>query len=396
MMVTAGGVTKVHVYTYDDSGNMTADGTYTYDYNTITKYVYDGDHCIADYDAGGNLRRKYIYGPSVDEPISMIEASGSYAGTYYYHFDALGSVVALTSGNAGSMGNTVEVYEYDVYGRVGATDANHPNRFMFTGREFDKDTGLYYYRARYYNPEIGRFLQIDPIGYANGINWYMYCGNNPLIYVDPFGLDWFDSFANFWAGAADSLSFGATGAVRKVVGVDKAVDRHSTSYVVGEWTEVGIEVVATAGSATMKYAAKKAAREAAEAAGKATISAGQDIVRAAGDKFLPKAPEGAIRHHSNPLFGHPGSRRETIFPTGGLPPETFSGSWNIDIVTDRAAHMAAHARLQLFEDLLRLGFNPGMIAARGARDYLSDIGYFDLLAELLSEGDYMTDGAGVK
>jgi RHS repeat-associated protein len=53
----------------------------------------------------------------------------------------------------------VEVYDYDVYGRVGATDASHPNRFMFTGREFDKETGLYYYRARYYKPEIGRSLR---------------------------------------------------------------------------------------------------------------------------------------------------------------------------------------------------------------------------------------------
>ncbi len=155
MTVTDSGGTKIHVYTYDDSGNMTADGTYTYDYNTITKYVYDGDHCIAEYDTSGNLRRKYIYGPSVDEPISMIEAAGSYAGTYYYHFDGLGSVVALTSGNVDHMGETVQVYEYDVYGRLGATDASHPNRILFTGREYDKETGLYYYRARYYNPRSG-------------------------------------------------------------------------------------------------------------------------------------------------------------------------------------------------------------------------------------------------
>jgi uncharacterized protein RhaS with RHS repeats len=84
----------------------------------------------------------------------MIESTGSYAGTYYYHFDGLGSVTALTN----SSGNTVEVYEYDVYGRVGASVPAHPNRFMFTGREYDKETGLYYYRARYYNPQIGRFL----------------------------------------------------------------------------------------------------------------------------------------------------------------------------------------------------------------------------------------------
>jgi RHS repeat-associated protein len=94
------------------------------------------------------------------------------------------TLVCLTN----SSGNTVEVYEYDVYGRVGASDANHPNRFMFTGREFDKETGLYYYRARYYNPQIGRFLQTDPVGYGAGMNLYRYCGNSPVGHVDPSGL----------------------------------------------------------------------------------------------------------------------------------------------------------------------------------------------------------------
>jgi RHS repeat-associated protein len=59
---------------------------------------------------------------------------------------------------------------------------------MFTGREYDKETGLYYYRARYYNPQIGRFLQTDPIGYGDGMNWYAYCGNNPIVWADPAGL----------------------------------------------------------------------------------------------------------------------------------------------------------------------------------------------------------------
>jgi RHS repeat-associated protein len=169
-------------YVYDAFGRRIEK---KYDGATVLKYIYDGDHCIAEYDASNNLTRKYIFGPAVDEPICMIEAAGSYAGTYYYHFDALGSAVALTN----SSGNTVEVYEYDVYGRVGASDPNHPNRFMFTGREFDKETGLYYYRARYYNPQIGRFLQTDPVGYDAGMNVYRYCSNNPLGLRDPFGRD---------------------------------------------------------------------------------------------------------------------------------------------------------------------------------------------------------------
>ncbi len=167
-------------YTYDPSGRRIAK---SYDGEVITSYVYDGDNCIAEYDATSNLKRKYIFGPCTDEPISMIEAAGSYAGTYYYHFDALGSVVALTN----SSGNTVEVYEYSVFGQVGASDPNHPNRFMFTGREFDKETGLYHYRARYFNPQIGRFLQTDPVGYKTGMNLYRYCTNNPVTSTDPDG-----------------------------------------------------------------------------------------------------------------------------------------------------------------------------------------------------------------
>ena len=111
---------------------------------------------------------------------------------YYYHFDGLGSVVAISDVNA----VVVETYSYDVFGEVTINDPNgatrsasdYDNPYYFTGRRLDEETGLYYYRARMYKPEIGRFLQPDPIGYAAGMNIYTYCGNNPTNWIDPSGL----------------------------------------------------------------------------------------------------------------------------------------------------------------------------------------------------------------
>jgi len=155
-----------------------------------TRYLYacgepaesNGLHVIAEYDGNNNLLRKYIYGPGIDQPVCMIEVAESNA-VYYYHYDALGSVVALSD----SSGDTVQTYEYSVYGQVAVEDINHPNPYMFAGRRFDIEIGLYYNRARYYNPFTGRFLQTDPIGYTDGMNMYTYCKNNPLNCLDPLG-----------------------------------------------------------------------------------------------------------------------------------------------------------------------------------------------------------------
>ncbi|MBN1186228.1 MAG: RHS repeat-associated core domain-containing protein [Bacteroidales bacterium] len=166
-----------------------------------TEYVYDGPQVIAEYE-DGVLARKFIYGPGIDEPIAMIAVDGGMETWYFYHYDGLGSVIALSN----SSGTIVEAYAYDVFGTptisVGAgsdgiwrtgddttdTISNIGNPYLFTGRRWDADTGLYYYRARMYSPALGRFLQPDPIGYADGMNLYAYCGNNPLNFIDPLGL----------------------------------------------------------------------------------------------------------------------------------------------------------------------------------------------------------------
>ncbi len=101
---------------------------------------------------------------------------------YWFHYDGLGSVAAL-SNNSGTI---VETYSYDVFGQPSASSSVN-NPYLFTARRYDDETDLYY-RARMYNPEIGRFLQPDPIGYDDGMNMYTYVGNNPASFVDPMGL----------------------------------------------------------------------------------------------------------------------------------------------------------------------------------------------------------------
>jgi RHS repeat-associated protein len=111
---------------------------------------------------------------------------------YYYHYDGLGSVAALSYYS----GYLIEKYTYDVYGKPTIksstgdirTTSAYGNPYMFTGREYDPCVGIYYYRARYYHPSIGRFMQTDPIHYADGLNLYIYVKNNPVMFIDSFGL----------------------------------------------------------------------------------------------------------------------------------------------------------------------------------------------------------------
>jgi len=126
--------------------------------------------------------RKFIYGPGIDEPICMIDAADANK-VYYYHFDGLGSVIALSDANS----EIIERYSYDVFGEPNRTsDVNNP--YLFTGRRYDNETALYYYRARYYDYYIGRFLHADPLGYGMGLNLYEYSFNNPIRFKDPTGL----------------------------------------------------------------------------------------------------------------------------------------------------------------------------------------------------------------
>jgi RHS repeat-associated protein len=257
------------IYGYDNNGNLTYDGTYLYYYDcqnrltdvntagnvriahydydyrgrrvaktigaTTTHYCYDGDQIIAEYSNNGTLLKKYIFGPGTDEPICMSDVvSGK---MYYFHFDGIGSVIALSDSN----GTLVEQYSYDSFGKPNTT-STVGNRFMFTGREYDPEIGLYYYRARYYKPEIGRFLQTDPVGYADSMNPYLYCGNNSINWADPYGLckgeSLFDRFLDYMQSSPSLISYGgfSVGLFESIYGAEAATYntfRHPIDTVAG-------------------------------------------------------------------------------------------------------------------------------------------------------------------
>ncbi|MDX9715710.1 MAG: RHS repeat-associated core domain-containing protein [Dissulfurispiraceae bacterium] len=150
----------------------------------ITKYIYDNEDILFEYNNAGVLEARYTHGPGVDEPLSM-ERAGQ---LYYYHADGLGSVAAITDASGDKM---LEFPDYKSFGlSATAMHAEFIQPYAFTGRELDQDTGLYYYRNRYYDANTGRFISKDPIGFnAGDVNLYRYVGNNPVNWVDPWGLE---------------------------------------------------------------------------------------------------------------------------------------------------------------------------------------------------------------
>jgi RHS repeat-associated protein len=143
-------------------------------------YAYDGDNLIEETDVNGAVVARYTDGASIDEPLATLRAGA----TSFYEQDGLGSVTSLTN----AAGAVAETYAYDSFGKLTASSGSITNPFQYTGREFDSETGLYYYRARHYDPTSGRFLSEDPLGFGGEMNFYRYVENNPVLLIDPFGL----------------------------------------------------------------------------------------------------------------------------------------------------------------------------------------------------------------
>src|SRR3989454_7949120 len=143
-------------------------------------FAYDGDNLVEETNASGAVVARYEGTQNIDEPLAMLR-SGS---TSYYHADGLGSVTSLSNA-AGALAQT---YTFDSFGNQTAPSGSLTNPFQYTARESDTETGLYFYRARYYDPNGGRFVSEDPMAFRAGVDFYAYVLNNPTNLVDPKGL----------------------------------------------------------------------------------------------------------------------------------------------------------------------------------------------------------------
>ena len=168
---------------------------------TITNYVYDRDNIYLEFDNQSILEAKYTHSDRVDEVLMMERPRSPHTSEsfteqrYYYHHDRLGSVTEITN----LRGDVVQRYVYDSFGNpriynkdgTAITESSTDylkNPYTFTGRERDPETELHYHRARYYNPQAGRWISADPIGFDSGdTNFYRYVGNNSINYIDPDG-----------------------------------------------------------------------------------------------------------------------------------------------------------------------------------------------------------------
>jgi len=166
------------IYTYDGMGNRLQ----AVRSGVTTRYIYDASgNLIAEADGNNNITKYYIYGKGL---MAMVTVAGD---IYCYHFNATGSTIAMTN----SSQTVVNKYAYTPFGIISQQVEAVSQPFKYVGQYgvTAEPNGLYYMRARYYDPTIGRFISEDPAGFGGGdVNLYAYVGNNPVLIIDPTGL----------------------------------------------------------------------------------------------------------------------------------------------------------------------------------------------------------------
>jgi len=250
-------------YSYDANGNLTGDGTRTFVYDvenrltrvtsagdqtdigydplgrlystsngsSVTQFLYEADHLIAEYNGAGALQRRYVHGPGADEPVVWYEGA-TLTNKSWLHTDERGSIIAASDSSGAAT-----VYQYGPYGEPSQWSGS---RFKYTGQVALPEVQLYYFKARVYDPILGRFLQTDPIGFKDDINLYAYTHDDPMNAVDSAGTD-------------DRKDFDGLGGLREVLGDAKAgaqqamQDTQEVAAQVGEHLKDHVSVKASAG-----------------------------------------------------------------------------------------------------------------------------------------------------
>jgi RHS repeat-associated protein len=232
-------------FAHDQNGNLTNDGLHAFQWNardlltavtggasgvfqydpmgrrraktvggTTTRFLYDGLNIVQEQSAGGTPSANVLGGLRLDETFMRSDGGGAMVLT-----DVLGSTLGLVD----ATGTLSTQYTYAPFGATATDGAASANTAQFTGREND-DTGLYYYRARYYAPDLGRFISEDPLEFGGGdANLYAYVGNRPTGANDPLGLYNFDVHFGFtnWTGVQAGL---CPGDAKRIAVADQLVD----------------------------------------------------------------------------------------------------------------------------------------------------------------------------
>jgi RHS repeat-associated protein len=175
--VTLPGTSGTVTFKYDPFGRRVEKSSSA----ATSVFAYDDKNPIEETNASGAVMARYTgTSDEVDQPLAMLRSGA----TSYYEQDGLDAITSL-SNTAGALAQT---YTFDSFGKQTASSGSLTNPFQYTAREFDPETSLYYYRARYYDETLGRFITEDPIEFIGGYNFYRYVYNSPAGLNDPWGL----------------------------------------------------------------------------------------------------------------------------------------------------------------------------------------------------------------